>query len=224
MIAILLSDWSDWVKKDSLRTMVLMIVVLAAIAGLTFFRPEALMEGLTFFLIWFGYRAGRQIWSGAESWAWVGRAGLSPSRAIIGKFMAVVGIVLFHMIVASPVLLIMVMAWGVTWPIMGWALLSMLLATETAAAISRLFHLLRPENRYICGMFVAAWLLLTAIMPWLQSANPMGQVWSVIVPGGISGSGYYWIINGLMTVGLWGITGFVLRKEVEPNHVTQSSI
>lgn len=182
MIAVIISELAGWLKHESKSTITVMVIVMGLAGSFSFIRPVFCMEILALIMIWAAIKAGEEDWSEFSLQEWKRRTGLSLRNLIIGKAIAVLFVCLIHLIFVLPVLVIMLILWGLSWL----QLLNAILTIMLTAIIVTGFGLCgsfrgKDEVNALTGFMIGFWIILTGLVPFLRLLNPFFLIWNVLV-------------------------------------------
>jgi hypothetical protein len=217
MIAVLVSELASWNLKGSRHTFGIVIGCLAFIGSVTMLQPVLCFEVLTICLIWVALMAGKQRWSEVNLWQWIDSANITKSQFIVGKFFAINLIILAHIFVVLPVLIIMVLLWGIPLFTLFNTVLAMLLGVfiTISFSLSR-FNFILLEDESLGTFLVFCWLLTSFIIPQLRPMNTIYQIWMILSPEKNFQPQLYFLINFGIGALIMFFAQFTMRRKVAP--------
>ncbi|HEX2953744.1 MAG TPA: hypothetical protein VHR47_07145 [Bacillota bacterium] len=214
MIAVIIADLGAWIKRGSRPSLAIILGMLAIIAGVTYFRPEAIGEFFTLAVIWAGLFAGEERWGNPEVWRWVSRGEFLPLRVMTAKSVAIILLYLLLMAAILPILVLARMVWGVPIDRLWLLFWAWLMTMETSFALGITAHYFRDQNPYFGSILTIVGLVTTALVPWLQPVNPFIRVWKIIGSVNPGDQGVFIIANLVAMIGMLTLVGWRLRREV----------
>lgn len=215
MIAVFIADLSAWVKKGSRLTVAFIVGLLTIVAGITYFRPEAIGEFFTLAIVWLGLWTGEERWGNPQVWEWVSRGEIAPMRVMIGKATAVACLLMLLVVTVLPLLVMAQMVWGIPVNRLWLLFFTWLITMETSLAIGITAHYFRDQNPYFGAILLITWLVGTALAPWLHPVNPFMRVWEIVGAVNPDDRWIYFMVNMLLFAAMMTAVGWKLRKEVD---------
>lgn len=182
MIAVIISELTGWLKHESKSTITVMAIVMGLAGSFSFLRPEFYMEILALIMIWAAIKAGEEDWSEFSLREWRRRTGLSLSSLIIGKAVAAFFVCLIHLSFVLPVLVIMLILWGLSWLQLLNTILTIILTAMIVTGLGLCGSFRgKEEVNALTGFLIAFWIILTGLVPLLRPLNPFFLIWKVLV-------------------------------------------
>lgn len=182
MIAVIISELTGWLKHESKTTITVMVIIMGLAGSFSFIRPELCMEILALIMIWAAIKAGEEDWSEFSIQEWRRRTGLSLWNLIIGKAAAVFLVCLIHLSFVLPVLVIMLILWGLSWLQLINGILTIMLTAMIVAGFGLCSSFRgKDEMNVLTGLMIVFWITFTGIVPFLRPLNPFFLIWNVLV-------------------------------------------
>lgn len=214
MIAVMISEIAGWLKHEFRSTITVMVIVISLAGSLSFLRPEFCMETLALFLIWVAIKAGEEEWSEYSLREWEKRTGLSLRNLIMGKALAVLIVCSIHLMFVAPLLVIMLILWGVSWLQLVNAVFTILITSMIVTGFGLCgAYLGKDEVNHFTGIMIVFWIILTGLIPFIRPLNPFYFIWNVLVSH-IQPLTFiiHFIYLGLAFLTYW-LAGYFYRKE-----------
>lgn len=213
MMAVILTEWMDWYKRFAHWSLGTAVLWLAMAGACTLLCPELVLEVAVLGFIGLGLIAGMGIWLRVMPWDWVARLGLHPLSVTWARTTALLGIVAVHLMVIIPAWILMNACWGIPLSLVLPVAIIIAMATVIATLLASIGSYLNHSNGVFAGLFVFAWVALTAMVPGMRLLNPCWLMWRVLTPGthgllirgAIAGLVFIIVLNFLF--------GFILIRE-----------
>lgn len=187
MIPVIISELRGWVSNFG-RTSITAFVIAAALAGgLSLVQPRACLIPVIVMLTWLGWAAGLQRWEILKAWAWIKREGISPALYVAGKFLGGIALCAIHLFFIAPVIVLMLLVWGLPFELFLLTALLGLLCYWLALGVGLAVH---RDGAVLAGLpagiLVFAWAVLCIGLAELRPFSPFLQVWNVLGEGGVA--------------------------------------
>ncbi len=216
MIAVLVSELKSWSKQGSRQNLVIIISLFTLTGLFTALRPEICGIVLNACLIWVVLKLGEQSRNDVKPWEWVRKTNLSPLQIITGKILTLNIIAVFHILIVTPLLIIMIQFWGIEGVALLRALAVMLICVNIAGSIDMIWYSSNLIDGSAAGaLSIVIWLVTTFALPQLKIFNPFLQVWAALSPAAHKLS-WLAILSNIGLVLIFIIFGLIsLKREVK---------
>jgi hypothetical protein len=182
VFAVLIAEILNWEEGCARRT-ISVFVATAAVAGvMTRFQPTVMAVGIAALMLWLGWLSGveyRRPQVGRNS------VQVRPLPLLAGKFASLAIVGSAHLLMLSPILVLMALTWGP--PVRYFAELSAawILSSFAAAALSVISRrVFGPKAPYAGSLLIVVWIALTFQFHAVVALNPF-----LLVSGLLSADG-----------------------------------
>jgi len=202
--------WEEWREGRGFslrRGLPVMALFLAAGLAALGLQPGVFFEVLAGGLIVAGLWSGTQRWNQIPSWVWIAEAGVTPAAYTLGKAGGFVLLVGFWMVFVSPVLVLLMVLWGMPW---GHAAVCLAWAVAGGLAAQALAHLgtWGPSafSRLAGSLLVILWLMGFSVAP-LVRVHPLWQIYRLHEASAPDADpGAWWVLMAAVA-GIWCVVG-----------------
>jgi hypothetical protein len=190
VFAVLIAEILNWEEHCARRTITVFVAVAAVAGVMTRFQPTVIAVGIAALMLWLGWLSGVEYRRP--------QAGRNPVQArpvsrLAGKLGSLALLGSAHLLMLSPILVLMALTWGP--PVRYFAELSAawLLSSFTAAALSVISRrIFGPKAPYAGSLLIIVWIALTFQFHSVVALNPF-----LLVSGLLSADGEGQFLRGL---------------------------